>query len=187
MKEMLRMVVTLTLLCVLSGGVLSFLKIYTAPLIEAQELNLVQGPAIKAIFPTYTNNPIAERKSVKVDASTNVVVFPIKEGDMLTGVAMEQMSPSYSGPLGVMVGFNTASDTIVGVQVTAFKDTAGIGSRVYEETFRKQFNTLKASEDINGVSTLSGATVSSSSFIASVKKASALYLKLKNQLMEDFK
>ena len=185
MKEMVRMVVTLTVLCVLSGGVLSFLKTYTAPLIEAQELNLVQGPAITSIFPSYTNNPVAERKTFQVD-STSVVVFPIKEGDTLTGVAMEQTSPGYSGALGAMVGFAIESDTIVGVNVTVFKDTAGIGSRVYDETFRKQFSSLQASEDLSSVDTLSGATVSSSSFINSVKKAAAIYLRLKQQMIADF-
>lgn len=185
MKEMVRMVVALTVLCVLSGGVLSFLKIYTAPLIEAQELNLVQGPAIRSIFPSYTNNPIAERKVFHVDA-TSVVVFPIKEGDTLTGVAMEQSSPGYSGPLGAMVGFAIETDTIVGVNVTTFKDTAGIGSRVYEEAFRNQFSSLQVNQDLGSVNTLSGATISSSSFIGSVKKATSLYLKLKSQLLTDF-
>lgn len=185
MREMVRMVATLTILCILSGGILSFLKTYTAPLIEAQELNLVQGPAITSIFPSYTNNPVAERRTFDID-STSVVVFPIKEGNTLIGVALEQSSPSYSGPLGAMVGFDVQTDTIVGVNVTTFKDTAGIGSRVYDEGFRKQFTALQASQDISGVSILSGATVSSSSFITSVRKAAILYLKLKNQLVADF-
>lgn len=186
MKEMVRMVATLTMLCFISGGVLSFLKLYTAPLIEAQELNKVQGPAIKSIFPNFTNDPVMERKTFHVDGLP-VLVFPIKEGETLTGVAIEQINPGYGGPLGAIVGFAIASDTIVGVNVTAFKETPGFGTRLYEETFRKQFNALQADANIAAVNTLSGATVSSTSFRESVKKAASLYLKLKNQCIADFK
>ena len=186
MKEMVRMIAALSVICLFSGAFLSFLKGYTAPLIEAQELALVQGPVIRTIFPKITNDPITERVKMK---GSQFVVFPIKDDGKLIGVAMEGVSAGYGGDLGTMVGINVQNDTIVGVGTTLFKETPGYGSRVNEDpSFAKQFAGLKTSQNIapgSGVQTLSGATVSSTAYISNVSKVLDFYKKNKDTILQE--
>ena len=69
MRELIKMVVVLTTLAALSGGVLAGLKNGTAAQIENQQLKFVKGPAIKAILEGASNDPIVDR-------------FKIKDGDI---------------------------------------------------------------------------------------------------------
>lgn len=50
MNEMVKMVVVLTVLSSVAGGVLAAINKGTASQIEAQQLEFVKGPAIKAIL-----------------------------------------------------------------------------------------------------------------------------------------
>ena len=47
MREMIKMVVVLTVLCCLSGGLLASLRDSTKDRIENQQLEFVKGPAMK--------------------------------------------------------------------------------------------------------------------------------------------
>ena len=67
MKSIIRMIAVLSLLCALSGFVLSYLKITTAPRIEEQVLNYVQGPALTLVFPDAENSPLVERHTFTLD------------------------------------------------------------------------------------------------------------------------
>jgi electron transport complex protein RnfG len=63
MGEMIKMVVVLTILSIVSGGGLAQLKAFTEPQIENNVMNLVKGPAIRAMLsePRTTLWPIASR------------------------------------------------------------------------------------------------------------------------------
>ena len=61
MGEMIKMVVVLTFLSSLSGGVLAYVKENTQERIDLQVLQLVKGPAIKNIFKDATNDPVATK------------------------------------------------------------------------------------------------------------------------------
>jgi electron transport complex protein RnfG len=65
MGEMIKMVVVLTILSSLSGGVLAYVKEGTREQIEMQVLQLIKGPAIKAIFKDASNDPVADRFSIE--------------------------------------------------------------------------------------------------------------------------
>ena len=61
MREMIKMVVILTILSSASGGLLAAIRIGTIDRIENQQLTFVKGPAIKAILEGASNDPIADR------------------------------------------------------------------------------------------------------------------------------
>ena len=65
MRELVTMVVVLTVLSAFSGGLLSGLRDATAARIEVQQLKFVKGPAIKTILKGVSNDPIADRFTVK--------------------------------------------------------------------------------------------------------------------------
>ncbi|MGD9824393.1 MAG: electron transporter RnfG, partial [Desulfobacter sp.] len=70
MREMLSMIVVLTVLTAVSGGLLAAVEQTTRPEIEEQVLKFQKAPAIKEIFTDISNDPIQERVDVTVDGTT---------------------------------------------------------------------------------------------------------------------
>ena len=191
MKSILQMIVVLSVLCGMAGFCLSYLKMTTAPLIESQTLTFVQGPAILEVFKNAENSPIEDRKSFTLADGRRVNVFPCMEGGKLTGVAVEQFGSGYGGDLGVVVGFRIQEDTLAGIGITSMKETAGVGTRVKEPSFLKQFPgkalPVKLRSQGGEIDAISGATVSSNGVIGAVAKAVDVYQELKPLLLETWK
>jgi electron transport complex protein RnfG len=188
MMEIIRMVVVLSAITGLSGFILSGLKGFTDPIIEEQVLTNVQGPALKQVFLDNTNDPIADRKPFEVPgAEKPVLMFPSIKDGKLTGVAMEASGKGYGGDLNVIVGFDIDSDTLVGISVTTHKETPGLGSRVQEPAFTKQFKAkepAKAALKNNGgdIDAISGVTISSTAVTDAVKQAAGWYAATKDTI-----
>lgn len=191
MKEILHMIVVLSLICGVSGFSLATLKGATRERIEGQVLTYVQGPALLAVVGDHDNNPIAERKALE-EGGHKALVFPVVRGGELVGVALESFAPGYSGDIGVMVGFNLEDDTLMGIGVTTQTETPGLGTRVMEPSFTGQFRAhslgglaLKAQGgDIDGIS---GATFSSVGTSNAVANAAKAYEALKPAIIKAFK
>lgn len=189
MMEIVRMVVVLSAITGLSGFVLSGLKVWTNPIIEEQVLTNVQGPALKKLFIGISNDPIADRKTLPKPGAEGetVIVFPAMKDGKLVAVAVEAAGKGYGGDVNVIVGFDVTADTLVGISVTTHKETPGLGSRIQEPAFTKQFKgkapekaTLK--KDGGDIDAISGATFSSIGSADAVKQASAWYVALKDTL-----
>ena len=186
MGEIVRMVVVLSAITGLAGFVLSGLKVVTDPVIEEQILANVQSPALKDIFQQNTNDPIVDRSMTVPDSGTEVVVFPALRDGKLQGVAMEASGQGYGGEVKVLVGFDIEADKLVGISVTTHKETPGLGSRVEENSFTKQFKGRASEEclkeNAGGVDAISGATLSSVAVAGAVKQAAAWYAALKDTI-----
>lgn len=172
MREIIHMLVALTLICGVSGYSLATLKAATKDRIEGQVLTYVQGPALLGMIGEHDNDPIAERVKIK-GGDEIVTVFPVRRGGKLAGVAMETFAAGYSGDIGVMVGFDIDSDELMGIGITTQTETPGLGTRVMEPAFTTQFMghapaNLDLGADIDAVS---GATFSSVGTVNAVKKA----------------
>lgn len=191
MKSLLQMMVVLSLLCGAAGFCLSSLKIGTAARIESQALAFVQGPAILEVFKGAENSPIEDRKSFTLADGSTVNVFPCVRQGALSGVAVECFGSGYGGDLGVVVGFNIREDTLAGIGITTMKETAGVGTRVKEPSFLKQFpgKSLPVSLRSQGgeIDAISGATISSNGVIGAVGRAATVYKELKPLLLETWK
>lgn len=186
MREIMSMIVVLSVICSISGFSLAYLKETTGPLIEAQVLENVQGPAIKQVYPAAENQPVDERKPFDIDGR-RIMVFPYMEGGKLKGVAIEGIGSGFGGDLGVMVGFNVSNDTLLGIGVTEMKETPGLGTKVAEPKFTKQF--IGAGIDVDArskggvIDSISGSTVSSLGTLAAVQAAAQDYQALKDQIL----
>ncbi|SKA86696.1 electron transport complex protein RnfG [Paucidesulfovibrio gracilis DSM 16080] len=192
MREMLKMIVVLSLICGLAGLSLASLKKFTAPHIVEQELTFVQGPAIAAVFPTFNNDPVKERHVFTIpDTDQEITVFPAKKDDKLLGVAFETKSRGYGGQIGVMVGFTFDPGTVQGIGVTTMKETPGIGARVAKHGFTGQFRgheltNLELRSQGGDIDAVSGATISSTASVMAVKKALSIYTALKDDFRRVF-
>ena len=191
MKSIVQMILVLSLLCGTAGFCLSYLKMTTASRIESQALTFVQGPAILDVFRDADNSPINARRTFPLKDGRTVNVFPCLKKGKLTGVAVEQFGSGYGGDLGVVVGFNIQNDTLAGIGITTMKETAGVGTRVKEPAFLKQFPgkslPVKLRSQGGDIDAISGATVSSNGVMGAVDQAVAVYQELKPLLLETWK
>lgn len=194
MGEMIKMVVVLTLLSSLSGGLLAYVKEGTQERIENQVLQLVKGPAIKAIFSGSSNDPVADRFSL-TDGDKKVDVFVAKFDGQTKAIAFETFGKGgYGGDVGLMVGIDVNEDKIYGVGVTTHSETAGLGARAKDDPkFAAQFadmsimEPIKVSGDGGNVNALSGATITSRAVCLAATEAGERYQRLKPQIEEQLK
>ena len=165
MREMIKMVVVLTILAAFSGGLLAAIKDGTAEDIEKQKLTFVKGPAILQILNEASNDPISDRFKLTADGKEESFFVGIVDGKP-RAVAFEAFGKGYGGDLGVMVGVNVETDKIIGIGVTTHQETPGIGARAKtDEGFQAQFagmaftGDFKVKPDGGQVDALSGATL----------------------------
>lgn len=193
MREMIQMVVVLTILSCVSGGLLASIKNNTKEKIEYQQLVFVKGPAIRSILEGASNDPITDRFKIKEgdrEESFFVGVF----GGKANSVAFESTGKGFGGDIGVMIGVNLTDDKIVGVGVTTHSETPGIGARAKTDpAFAAQFKgmpieeTFQVKTDGGQVDALSGATVTSRGVCAALTDAGKIYESLKPQIEEKLK
>ncbi len=188
MRDIVRMLVVLSVICGVSGFGLSYLKMVTAIPIEEQVLKYVQSPALERVFAHADNSPVAERKKFTLKDGREVIVFPaLKEGKLI-GVALEDKGKGFGGDISVMVGINPANDTLVGIGVTTMKETPGIGDVILAPRFTDQFigspMAAKLKKDGGAIDAVSGATVSSAGTVLAVSNASKVYTELKDQIIK---
>jgi electron transport complex protein RnfG len=193
MRELIKMVVVLTVLSAFSGGLLASLRNGTKDKIEYQQLKFVKGPAILDIFKGATNNPLVDRFKIK-DGKVERSFFVGKFDDKADTVAFESYGKGFGGDIGLMVGVNLNTDKIVGVGVTTLSETPGVGSRAKTDPdFVAQFmgrplmETFKVKADGGQVDALSGATVTSRGVAAGMTDAGLIYKRLKPKLEEKLK
>jgi len=193
MREMIKMIVVLTILSSFSGGLLAAIRNGTKDKIEVQQLTFVKGPAIMAILDGASNDPIVDRFKIEdqgIERNFFIGVFDGKAGS----VAFEGSGKGFGGDIGIMVGVNTSDDNIVGVGITTHSETPGVGSKAKTDPdFTAQFKNkplggaFQVKSDGGQVDALSGATVTSRGVSVALTDAGAVYQRLKPQIVEKLK
>jgi electron transport complex protein RnfG len=193
MREMIKMVVVLTILSCFSGGVLAYLRNNTQERIDNQVLEFVKGPAVRTIFEGAGNNPIADRFSLKDGDVERTFFVGVYDGDP-RGIAFETSGKGFGGDVGVMVGIDVKDDKLLGVGVTTHGETPGMGAKAKTDpTFVSQFKGLtieepfKVTADGGSINAISGATITSRAVSAATTDADQIYQKLKPQIDDKLK
>jgi electron transport complex protein RnfG len=193
MREMINMVVVLTVLCGFSGGLLAALREGTQERIENQQLQFVKGPAIKSILSGAANDPIANRFKIK-DGETERTFFVGFMPDKPSAVVFESAGKGFGGDVGLMVGVNIDENKLIGVGVTTHSETPGMGSKAKDDpAFAKQFKGLsldkpvKVTTDGGSINAISGATITSRAVCGAASDAAAIYARLKPQILDNLK
>ena len=193
MREIIKMIVVLTVLSAFSGGLLAAIRGGTMEKIEYQQLVFVKGPAIRTILEGCSNDPIVDRFKIKdgdIERSFFVGIFDGKANT----VAFEGVGKGFGGDMGLMVGVNIDNDKIVNMGVTTHSETPGIGSKAKTDpTLSNQFKGLdlvksfKVKPDGGEIDAMSGATVTSRGVCVGVTEAGNIYKRLKPQIAEKIK
>ena len=161
MKEMLRYGVILSVICVIASGLLAGVYSLAKPQIDKQavaelEISLMQVlPQAVSFEPVKSGEEILYYKGYTKEKKSAGIVF-------------KATAKGYSSTIETLVGASREGK-IIAIKVISQNETPGLGTRVTETTFTDQFIN-KGVADMPKVSTISGATISSSAVINTVKK-----------------
>jgi electron transport complex protein RnfG len=193
MREMIKMVVVLTILSCFSGGVLAYIRNGTQERIDNQVLEFVKGPAVRTIFEGAGNDPIADRFTIKDGDVERTFFVGVFDGEP-RGVAFETSGKGYGGDVGLMVGIDVKENQLMGVSVTTHAETPGMGAKAKSDpSFTDQFKDLAleqpvaVTQDGGLISAISGATITSRAVSNAATDADKIYQKLKTQIDDKLK
>ena len=194
MREIIKMVIVLTILSCFSGGLLAYINTATEDRIENQVLEFVKGPAVRSIFSEATNDPIADRIQIKDGEIERTFFVGVIDGEP-RGVAFETFGRGgYGGDVGLMVGIDVNEDTVIGVGVTTHAETPGMGAKAKTDpSFVAQYQGLSVKEPIKvtndggTINAISGATMTSRAVSLAATEAGEIFQQLRPQLTEKLK
>jgi len=95
------------------------------------------------------------------------------------GYSLPWEGNGFQGKIGIMIGLSIDLSTITSIEILEQVETPGLGTKVTEDPFRKQFSGLKAEPQVdwvkgapptkpNEIQTITGATISSKAIVAIV-------------------
>jgi electron transport complex protein RnfG len=194
MREIIKMVIVLTILSCFSGGLLAYINTATEERIENQVLEFVKGPAVRSIFEDATNDPIADRMQIKDGDIERTFFVAVIDGEP-RGVAFETFGKGgYGGDVGLMVGIDVKEDKLIGAGVTTHAETPGMGAKAKTDpSFVAQFQGLavkepiKVTNDGGSINVISGATMTSRAVSSAATDAAQIFQQLKPQITEKIK
>lgn len=183
----LNMVISLLVITLISGLSLGFINDLTIEPIAKAKLDRKIN-AIKLVLPEFNSNPVEDIKMIKSEfAKDSVEIYPAFKNEEFIGEAVIGSSEKgFSGLIKIMVGFKP-DGTIHNIAVLEQKETPGLGTKMKDEKFLKQFRgknpsdfKLEVTKDGGDVDALTGATITSRAFSESTQMAYDEFLKSLN-------
>ncbi|MCK5076429.1 MAG: FMN-binding protein [Calditrichia bacterium] len=166
MREILKLVLVLSLICGVSAATLQVVRVNLEPVIEKQNDYYVRGPALERLFDQPASNLLSNKIVFEVGEEQYPIFYTIKEGK-LTGMAIEAIGKGgYGGDLSLMIGADLEKDVLLGMEIIKHSETPGIGSKIEKESFREQWEKhtvaeqIKLKNDGGKIQSISGATYS---------------------------
>ena len=167
----LNMTMTLFVITIIAGASLGFINDITLePKAKAKLERKVN--ALKQVLAEFNNNPVQDVLMIKSDkAKDSIEIYSGMMDNKLIGTAIIGSSEKgYSGLVKIMVGFNP-DESIKNIVVLEQKETPGLGTKMKEEKFMRQFRgkkpsefNLKPTKDGGDIDALTGATISTRAF-----------------------
>jgi len=186
-----KMIVVLTVLTMVAGGLLSYWDGITAPKIEAYRLEQLKK-AIAEVLPTHENyDEIAADGLILYVGKNSTDPEPV-------GVAFEAIGNGFQGKISIMVGMSMDFQKINAIKILEQLETPGLGTKIVEDPsnkqdrfwFPNQFKNLTSKPQIdvvknikpdkpNEILAITGATISSQAIATilndGIQKAKAIY------------
>ena len=183
MKEMIKLGLTLSIMCIIAAASLGFVNEVTkGPILENSIRANIE--ARKEVFPEADKFELiaTSEEGVEYDAHKNAIEFleknpeikevykAISNGEQV-GYVIKTTPNGYGGAIVVIIGFRV-DGVITGVRVGDHQETPGLGAKAKTEDFYLQYNNLSIAEKVNVIKTdvvdgnneikaISGATITS--------------------------
>ena len=181
MKETLRLIAVLTLICLIGGVLLAVVNAKTAEPIR-QAMRKEQMDALMKVLPACANEPDTDTVTVTADQKPWTFYIARNEAGEFAGCAfVTTTTRGYAGEIGLMVGIDR-DDHLRAIEILLQSETPGLGARITEDAFKKQFagrNLLTTrwavKKDQGDIDEITAATISSRAVVNAIKAGLDVY------------
>lgn len=177
-SSFINMALALLITSTLSAFVVGYIqKITAGPIKEAKYQKELSG--IASVVNEFNNNPYEEKMIITTpDKRHKLQLFPIRKDGVVNSYAIKTYSTAgFSGRIDLIVGFYI-DGAIKDFIITDHKETPGLGSKINEPKFKKQFDrfnpnkrVFKVRQDGGEIDAVTGATISSRAVISAIQRA----------------
>jgi electron transport complex protein RnfG len=178
------MILTLTVIGICSGGLLSEVSNWATPKIEKNQ----KAETEKAIFVVQPDG-----KSYEIVNNNKIEIYKVFDSfKNLIGFSIVNSGNGFQGKIKIMTGVNIELNKITSIEILEQIETPGLGTKITEKPFINQFNELNTSPNIiwvkgklpeqsNEIQTITGATISSKSVVEIINDGIEKARELKNK------
>ena len=176
MKDIIKLILVLTIICTGFGALLAVVNHKTKePIKQANAREKSQ--AIKAVLPDCDNDPNTNTNTIYLADGKTMVFHVARKDNQFVGVAfLSSSAEGYGGDINVMVGI-TADQLVQAIKILPpKKETPGLGANIESDSFRTNFHqkpladtTWKVRKDGGDIVEITAATISSRAVVAAVK------------------
>ncbi len=171
-STLVNMILSLVLISMTMSAALALVYLKTKGPIEATARKK-EIDAIKQVVPLFDSDP-ASRKT----EDNGVIIYELSNQDKPVGFAVKTFTDKgFGGHIEIMAGF-LPDGSIYNVSVLQHKETPGLGTKMNDERFSKQFLgknptqfTLRVKKDGGQVDAITAATVSSRAYCDALQRA----------------
>lgn len=180
----INMVLSLFVITIVAGLSLGFVNELTIEPIEKGKIERKTN-ALKLVLPEFDNNLVDEVKLVKSDlAKDSVEIYTAtKEGNTVGTAVIGSSERGFSGLIKLMVGFKP-DGSIQNIEVLEQKETPGLGTKMKDDKFIRQFRgknpstfNLKPKKDQGEVDAITGSTITTRAFGEATQMAYDIFMK----------
>ena len=180
MKDIIKMVVVLTVISVVAGYLLATTnKITKAPIAAA--LLAEKLDAIKKVLPAYDNDPVVNTCIVQ-EAGKEWIFYVARKQGAFAGAAFEASSDQgYNGTIRILAGI-LPDNNIKGLEIIEQSETPGLGAKISDSAFKDQFQgksilrtRWKVKKDGGDIDAITGATISPRAVVSALKTGLEVY------------
>lgn len=174
MKNVLRIILVLTITAIVSGFVLSSVNNWAKPLIEENRTKAIS----QAIFLVQPEGKKYEK--LKINEMEVFEVFD--ENNNSVGYAVVHQGNGFQGTIKLIFGIDKKLEKIKAIEILEQVETPGLGSLITQDDFKNRFKNLNTQPSIqlikgkkpinnNEVQAITGATISSKAVVRIVNDA----------------
>ena len=177
MNTSMKMIVVLTVITTLVGGVLAAWDGFTQPKIEQHRLERLRN-AVKEVLPQHQTYD-------KIEADGQTFYVGKSSAGEVAGIAFPASGAGFQGEIRLMIGVDATFDQITGIAILQQTETPGLGTKIVTDPsnqknpdwFTDQFQGIKAVSGIDVVKNqkpsnateiqaITGATISSQAVVS---------------------
>ena len=164
-KDFVMPILVLTVICLIVTGILAVANNFTEPVISAAKEQKADAAKLEVL------PEAAGFEAVEIDGLPSTVTEAYKTTNNVGYIFMLTV-PGYGGDIKMICAISEGGALIDG-KTLEHSETTGIGSRIDSADFLDQFKGNDG--EMNGVSAISGATISSSAYISGIRDAFAAF------------
>lgn len=172
MKNIIKLSLSLAVICALMSLLIGGANEITAPIIATRKIESAENARKELII-----GADAFERLDYTDETVKEVYTALKAGEII-GYTVEVNTSGYGGIIDMIVGVNTAGE-VLGISYISMSETAGLGEKTKDQRFYGQyigvkgpFSVVKSSPSSDtDIVAVSGATISSKAVTAGVNSA----------------